>query len=358
MLLQEDLQSTSAHTRPSILIGAGGTGGHIYPGLALAAAILRARPGARIDFVGTIRGLEGRLITGYPLHTVDMVPMIRSQALRFPLALARASLQCRALIRRVGAGVVVGMGGYSSAPLIAGARLAGVPALVHESNAVPGRSNRFSAALTSHVALAMPSDGLAGRVVGMPLMPGLLGGSRAEARQAYGVAEGTRLIIVNGGSAGAVRLNAAAVELAGRWRDRRDVRLVIKAGAEGADVLNDRLAALGAAHLATAVPYLDRMDLVYAAADAMVCRSGSSTVAELDVCGVPAVLVPYPHAPHDHQTRNAMTLKDAVVLPDHELSGAALERALSSLSARSAGGHSPHLDAADRLAAWTLELIK
>src|SRR6478752_4747513 len=128
MLVQEELHNTGAlRTGPSILIGAGGTGGHIYPGLALAAAILRARPDARIDFTGTERGLERRLVTHYPLHTVDMVPMIKSEALRFPAALLRASLQCRDLIRETGAQVVVGMGGYSSAPLVAGARLAGVP---------------------------------------------------------------------------------------------------------------------------------------------------------------------------------------------------------------------------------------
>lgn len=340
---------------PAILIAAGGTGGHIYPGLALGAALREAEPDARISFVGTARGMESRLITDYPLHLVDMVPMIKSQAVRFPFALARATAQARTLIRRTGARVVVGMGGYSSAPLIAAARLAGVPALIHESNAVPGRANRFSARLTGNVALAMPSEGMRGRVVGMP-MRSVRRVPFADARRTLGVPLGARLIVVNGGSAGAVRLNAAAVELAARWRNLDDVRLLIKAGAEGAEALNAKLAAFPGA---TAVPYFDDMDSVYAAADAMVSRSGSATVAELEVHGTPAVLVPYPHAPHDHQTRNARALRGSVVLPDGGLSGAALEEALAGLGPRgSFDADHPHLRAAAELAAWTLELTR
>ncbi|MFI6316661.1 UDP-N-acetylglucosamine--N-acetylmuramyl-(pentapeptide) pyrophosphoryl-undecaprenol N-acetylglucosamine transferase [Nonomuraea sp. NPDC050556] len=338
-----------------VMIAAGGTGGHIYPGLALAAALREADPDAGISFVGTARGMESRLITGFPLHLVDMVPMIRSEAARFPFALARAAAQCRALIRRTGARAVVGMGGYASAPLIAGARLAGVPALIHESNAVPGRANRFSARLTGNVALAMPSAGMTGRVVGMP-MRAVRQLPRAFARAELGVPDHARLIVVNGGSAGAVRLNAAAVELAHRWRDRDDVRIVIKAGTEGVELLGERLPGGGNAW---AVPYFPDMDLVYAAADALVCRSGSATVAELAVHGTPAVLVPYPHAPHDHQTRNARALDGSVVLPDGELSGAALELALGRLGPRRAFDPAhPHLRAAAELAAWTLELTR
>ncbi|MEU1026747.1 glycosyltransferase, partial [Streptomyces sp. NPDC005904] len=143
----------------SVVIGAGGTGGHIYPGLALADALRRAVPGAVISFVGTERGLEGRLIpdAGYRLHTVDMIPFDPSLGARrylLPAALLKSGAQCRTILREQGARIAVGMGGYPSAPVIVGARLAGLPSLIHESNAVPGRANRFAARLTPNIAVA------------------------------------------------------------------------------------------------------------------------------------------------------------------------------------------------------------
>ena len=324
----------AAGASPTIVIGAGGTGGHIYPGLALAEALREAVPAAQIIFTGTERGMERRLIpaAGFQLRTFDMIPFAGRSRYLLPAALARASLQARSLLRLLGADVAIGMGGYSSAPLIAGARLAGVPSLIHESNAVPGRANRFSARLTPNVAVAFEASvphfgGVRDyRVVGMPLMPGLAAFDRAalrdRARRRFGVNADTCLVMVNGGSQGATRLNEAAVELAARWRNRDDLRIVVKAGQEGSGELNMRLAAAGARRIATAVDHIDRMDLAYAAADLMVCRAGSATVAELGRVGLPAVLVPYPYAPHDHQARNARVLVDrdaAVLLPDAEL---------------------------------------
>src|SRR5438552_1428734 len=141
---------------PSLGIAAGGTGGHIYPGLALAAALRRLSPDTPIAFVGTRRGLETRLIpeAGWPLHLVDMIPFQRSLGMRrwlLPAALARSAVQARGILRREQASVAVGMGGYASIPLVAGARLARVPALIHESGAVGGRANRLAARLTRNV---------------------------------------------------------------------------------------------------------------------------------------------------------------------------------------------------------------
>ncbi|MDF3293911.1 UDP-N-acetylglucosamine--N-acetylmuramyl-(pentapeptide) pyrophosphoryl-undecaprenol N-acetylglucosamine transferase [Streptomyces silvisoli] len=365
---------------PVIAIGAGGTGGHIYPGLALAEAVLRAEPDATVVFTGTERGLETRLVpeAGYRLHTVDMIPFDRSLGSRrflLPAALARSAEQARRILREVAADVAVGMGGYSSAPLIAGARLARIPSLIHESNAVPGRANRFSASLTPNIAVASRAGaaafGYRCRVIGMPLLPQIASldraASRRLARRRFGVPEGVRLIVVNGGSAGAVRLNDAAVELAGRWRDRRDVQLLIKAGKGGPGPLNARIAQLGAESVAHAVGYLERIDLAYSAADLMVCRSGSATVAELSVAGVPAVLVPYPYAPGDHQTHNARELVDAggaVLVPDTEATAERLQRAVGALldtpgrlEAMAQAAASPlHAHAADELADWVLDL--
>ncbi|WP_432584893.1 UDP-N-acetylglucosamine--N-acetylmuramyl-(pentapeptide) pyrophosphoryl-undecaprenol N-acetylglucosamine transferase [Streptomyces sp. HD1123-B1] len=372
-------------TRPlSVVIGAGGTGGHIYPGLALAEALRRADPSAHISFVGTERGLETRLIpeAGYRLHTVDMIPFdpaLGARRFLLPAALMRCGAQVRNIMREQGAQIGVGMGGYPSAPVIVGARLAGLPSLIHESNAVPGRANRFAARLTPHIALAfdrtrahLPSR-VNAETVGMPMVGPVAAldrhAERAAARLAFGIPAGVRLLVVNGGSLGAVRLNEAAVGLARRWRARTDVRLLLKTGPDALDEVRSRLAAEGGDRIAHAVPYLDRMDLAYAAADLIVCRAGAATVAELAATGVPAVLVPYPHAPGDHQTHNARVLADAgaaLLLPDGETTPenlAALTEPLLNDPARlaamgDAADPGTHSRAADLLAAKVLRLAE
>jgi UDP-N-acetylglucosamine--N-acetylmuramyl-(pentapeptide) pyrophosphoryl-undecaprenol N-acetylglucosamine transferase len=306
-----------------------------------------------------------------------MVPLTLRDGWRFPAALAVASRQCAKVLRATGAHVAVGMGGYCSAPLVVAARMAGVPSVIHDSNAVPGLANRFSARLTGNIALAfeeaaehLPSNGIV-RTVGMPLAANLTDFDRAAlrpaARAAMGLSDHTTLVLVNGGSLGATRINDAAVDLAARWRDRTDVRLIIKAGKEGADVLNRRIAGAQAGRVAQAVHYFESMDLVYAAADLAVCRAGAATVAELGQVGLPAVLVPYPHAPRDHQTRNAQTLVQAgaaMLLPDSVTTAVALEVLLGGLvddpqrRARMAATatKTARPDAASQLAQWVTEL--
>ncbi|MBW3626257.1 MAG: UDP-N-acetylglucosamine--N-acetylmuramyl-(pentapeptide) pyrophosphoryl-undecaprenol N-acetylglucosamine transferase [Actinobacteria bacterium] len=364
---------------PSIVIAAGGTGGHIYPGLALGRALGRVAPGARVSFVGTPRGLEGKLIpgAGYELDLVDMVPFAGWRRAVLPAALVRAAVQARSILRRRAADVAVGMGGYASIPLILGARLAGVPALVHESGAVPGKANLVAARLTRNVATAFdevvsafPASATV-RTVGMPLGPELSGfdrdALRDEARQAFGLDDGTRFVLVSGGSQGAASLNRLAVGLAQRWRHRGDVRILLKAGARNLEEAQAAVAATGADKLVEVTRFIERMDHAYAAADVAVCRPGAGTVAELAVVGLPAVLVPYPHAPSDHQTRNAAALVEAgaaFLVRDHEATaevvGPLLERVLDDRSELERMGSAlrsiAHPRAADELAAWALEL--
>ncbi|MEU0377860.1 UDP-N-acetylglucosamine--N-acetylmuramyl-(pentapeptide) pyrophosphoryl-undecaprenol N-acetylglucosamine transferase [Streptomyces cyaneofuscatus] len=355
----------------SVVIGAGGTGGHIYPGLALAEALRRADPDAVISFIGTERGLETTLIpaAGYRLHTVDMIPFdpaLGAKRFLLPAALLRSGAQARSVLRRQQAQVVVGMGGYPSAPAIVGAKMAGLPSVIHESNAVPGRANQFAARLTEHLTVAFDgsrahlSGGERALTVGMPIAASLAAldrpALRAEARRAFGIPEGARVVLFNGGSLGAARLTAAAVGLAARWRDRTDVHLLIKTGPAALAETRRKLvdAGVGAAAqgearqqpadaasgpVAQAVPYLDRMDLAYAVADLVVCRAGSATIAELATTGVPAVLVPYPHAPGDHQTHNARVLSEAGaahLVPDAETTADRLAELIDPLLANPA----------------------
>lgn len=378
------MRSPDAGARPplSVVIGAGGTGGHIYPGLALADALRRAVPGAVVSFVGTERGLETRLIpdAGYRLHTVDMIPFDPSLGAKrylLPAALVKSGAQCRAILRAQGAQVAVGMGGYPSAPVIVGARMASLPSLIHESNAVPGRANRFAARLTPNIAVAFDRSkahlpgGDRAFTTGMPIAAPLAAldraALRAEARREYGVPQAARMLLFNGGSLGAARLTEAAVGLAARWRHRGDVQLLIKTGPAALDETRRRLTEAGADTIARAVPYLDRMDLAYAAADLVVCRAGSATVAELAATGVPAVLVPYPHAPGDHQTHNARVLSDAgagLLLSDGETTAERLAELVGPLLAdparlaamSGAADSGPHARAADLLAERVVQL--
>lgn len=366
----------------SVVIGAGGTGGHIYPGLALAEALRRSDPDAVISFIGTERGLETALIpaAGYRLHTVDMIPFdpaLGAKRFLLPAALLRSGAQARSVLRTQKAQVVVGMGGYPSAPAIVGAKMAGLPSVIHESNAVPGRANQFAARLTEHLTVAFDgsrahlSGGEGARTVGMPIAASLAAldrpALREEARRAFRIPEGARVVLFNGGSLGAARLTAAAVGLAARWRGRGDVHLLVKTGPAALAETRQKLIDAGAGPVAQAVPYLDRMDLAYAVADLVVCRAGSATIAELATTGVPAVLVPYPHAPGDHQTHNARVLSDsgaAHLVPDAETTADRLAEIVDPLLADPARlaamgraadpGH--HARAADLLAETVIRL--
>ena len=363
---------------PTIVIAAGGTGGHIYPGLALAEALAEMRPDVRIEFVGTRRGLEGELIpaAGYPLHLYDMV-QFAGQGWRkatVPIPLARASWQARGILKRVGADAAVSMGGYSGVPLVVGARLGRVPALVHEPGAVPGKANQLAARFTRNLATSFPQTRFLGvdvRYVGYPLRGAITTFNRDKlrplARAAYGLDDRVAMILVTGGSQGARSLNDLTLGLAERWAGRDDIHIVLKAGAHHHEKVAAALHDHPGRHLVELVRYIDRMDEAYAAADLAVTRAGAGTVAELAVVGLPAILVPFPHDEHDEQTHNAEPLVEAggaVLVRDHEATadvvGPLIEDRLADrakLDAMRTGMRSnAKPDAAAHLAAWTLDL--
>ncbi len=363
---------------PRIVVAAGGTGGHLSPGLALASALAGVAPEATVTFVGTDRGLEGRLVpeAGYELDLYRMVPF-NGQGWRkamVPPVLAYGSLQARRILKRRRASVAVTMGGYSGVPRVVGARLAGVPTVVHEPGAVPGQANRFAARFTDHIATSFPSTTFPGRdvrYVGYPLQAELASidrpALRAEARASFGLADDVTMIFVSGASQGARTLNRLALELAARWAGRTDVRLVVKPGSRTYDETAAALDANPGRDLVELVGYLDRMDLAYAAADLAICRAGAGTVSELAAAGLPSVLVPLPNHEHDEQAHNAAPLVrtgGAVLVRDHEASAAVVgpiveERLadpalLAGMSKGAAAAARP--DAAAALAEWVLAL--
>lgn len=357
----------------SVVIAAGGTGGHLLPALAIAGEIVAARPGVHVRFAGTAREVEADLLAaaGYPASATCVRPFGRgSKAITGPLSLVPATWQARSILRRAAANVVIGMGGYPSLPVVAAARMAGIPALVHEQNAVPGLANEVAARMTPHIAVSFPAAAAAfrsrARVIGVPLRPEIARldrtAARAEAMRAFDLDPARRTVLAFGGSLGAARINEAVRALGAAWRDRRDVQILLAAGRQQAGAAGDRDPGVVRRR-----PFIERMDLAYAAADVVVARSGASTVAELAATGTPAVLVPLPIARRREQHANAAVLVDAgaaVLVENADLTGARLGEILDDLLASperlsemgiAARGHA-RPNAAREMAAWAIEL--
>jgi len=331
----------------TVLIAGGGTGGHVFPTLAVAHALRAARPDVGVEFVGTPRGLESRLVPaeGWPLHLVDVLglqgPRLSSRTARVPVALARSTARVVRLIRERGVVAAAVFGGYVSLPLALAAWRTGIPYVVHEQNAIPGKANRLAARRAAAVAVTFPSSlprlrGAQVVLTGNPVRPALAGVDRAalrdEALAAFGLERGRRTLLVFGGSQGARRINQAIVGTVGRWRHPERLQILHAAGRgeyeatvaawEGAAASGD-----GDVPLVNCLDFVERMDLAYAAADVVLCRAGASSIAELTVLGLPSVLVPYPHAADDHQTANAADLAATgatTVVADGDLDAAAL----------------------------------
>lgn len=279
----------------SYLLAGGGTAGHVNPLLAVADALREREPQATVLVVGTAEGLESRLVPerGYELLVVDKVPFPRRpnrQALAFPGRFRRAIAQARAHIRQHRIDVVVGFGGYASAPAYVAARRESVPFVVHEANARPGLANVLGARWAAAVGVAFAGTPIrGGEVVGMPLRREVIAldraATRAEAAAAFGLDVARPVLLVFGGSLGAQRLNDA---FADSWRD------VLDAGWQLLHVTGERseLVDPGAPGYVMR-RYVDRMDLAFALADLIVSRSGSATVSEVSALGIPALYVPY-----------------------------------------------------------------
>ena len=294
----------SAAAPLSVVLAGGGTAGHVEPALALADALRRRDPATVVTALGTAAGLEARLVParGYALAEIPRVPLPRRPTLdllRVPGRLAGAVRQARAHLDRVDADVVVGFGGYVALPAYLAARRRRTPCVVHEANARAGIANRVGARLTPHVAAAVEGSGLAGAVVlGIPLRTAVSRldrpAARAEARAAFGLGPGP-VLLVTGGSQGARAVNAAVTGAAADLA-AAGVQVLHVAGPRQAEAVTAALAAVpgGAPGTHTVLPYVDRMERAYAAADLAVCRAGAMTCAELAAVGLPAVYVPLP----------------------------------------------------------------
>jgi UDP-N-acetylglucosamine--N-acetylmuramyl-(pentapeptide) pyrophosphoryl-undecaprenol N-acetylglucosamine transferase len=300
-----------------ILIAGGGTAGHVFPDLALAGRLVDEAH--EVCFAGTATGQEARLVpaAGYRFEVMEARPLERKvsrRALTAPVAAVRSVGQVRPLA--VWADVVVGMGGYVSVPVALAALRSRRPLVLHEQNAVPGLANRTLARPARTIALAFAEARRAFPrntrtvVTGNPVREAILAVPdrreelALESRRELGLGP-RRTVVVFGGSQGALHLNGTVVEALARL-EREDLQVLLLTGPAHAGAMQAAVAGSGPIPVRV-LGFLERMELAYAVADLVVARSGATTVAELAVCGVPSILVPYPYATGRHQEAGALS---------------------------------------------------
>lgn len=363
----------------SVVLAGGGTAGHVEPAMAVADALTALDPSVRITALGTERGLETTLVPerGYHLELITPVPLPRKPSgdlVRLPLRLRRAVRQTRAVLDDVGADVIVGFGGYVALPAYlaarGGLRRRRVPVVVHEANASAGWANRVGARSARRVLSAVADPGLRKQVevVGVPVRAAITAldrmALRAEARAHFGFADDAKVLLVFGGSQGAQSLNRAVAAAA---KDLAAAGISVLHAHGKKNTLDLREPADGDPPY-VAVPYLNRMDLAYAAADLAICRSGAMTVAEVTAVGLPAVYVPLPIG-NGEQRLNALPVVDAgggLIVDDAELSPAFVADTVAGLltdagrlqSMTAAAALAGHRDAAQRVAQIAIDVAR
>ncbi|MFE7746329.1 undecaprenyldiphospho-muramoylpentapeptide beta-N-acetylglucosaminyltransferase [Nocardia sp. NPDC057455] len=365
----------------SVIVAGGGTAGHIEPALAVADALRRLDDSIRVTALGTERGLETRLVPerGYPLELIPPVPLPRkptADLLRLPARVRASVAATRAVIDTVEADVIIGFGGYVALPayLAAGAgvlrRRRPVPVVVHEANAKAGIANKVGARRAARVLAAVPDSGLPNaRVVGIPVRESITAldrpALRAKARAHFGLPPEGPVLLVFGGSQGARTLNEA-VSGAAPQLAAAGISVLHAHGPKNTLEVDDSAGADGARYVA--VPYLSRMDLAYAAADAVVCRSGAMTVAEVSAVGLPAFYAPLPHGNGEQElnARPVVRQGGGRIVPDSELTPKyVIDEVIPLLMdparliemGRAAAG-AGHRDAADEVARIAMEVAR
>jgi UDP-N-acetylglucosamine--N-acetylmuramyl-(pentapeptide) pyrophosphoryl-undecaprenol N-acetylglucosamine transferase len=331
--------------RSYAIVTGGGTAGHVLPAMAIADALVQAgHPRDEVHYVGSERGIEARIVppTGHPMTLLPGRGIQRRLTLANLGAvwgLAKAGVRAIGLVGRLRPQVVIAVGGYASVAVGLAAVLRRVPLVVAEQNAVPGAANRLLARMARASAVSFEGTPLPRAVVtGNPIRAEVAAiepeRDRVRARQAVDVGEGRRLLLVFGGSLGALRINRAVLDALPQWKHRTDLAIHHVVGTRDWDALFAGEARDVGELQYRAVRYEDDMPSVLAAADVAVCRSGSSTCFEVAAVGLPTILVPSPHVTADQQTRNAAPLVKsggAVLVPDAELDADRLVREVDAL---------------------------
>lgn len=334
----------------NVMLSGGGTGGHIYPALAVAEAIRQQYPDSRLVYVGNADGMEHELATeaGYefiPVSVAGFKGRGPVQMLRVLYKNWRGLAEAKSLLRRFRPDLVIGTGGYACGPLLLEATRLHIPTLLHEQNAIMGKTNKILSRHVNKICLTFPIADLPAAVAakceltGLPVRQAILEADTATARRNLGLAEDRPVLVVTGGSQGARHLNQAMAEL---WLE------LLAAGVQIVHITGEKLFAETAQLARQAglpvepepklarngfllLPYLHHMEYALAAADLVISRAGASFLAEVMALGRAAVLVPYPYAAGNHQVYNAQSLVEAgaaLLIEDAALSAQSLRRAL------------------------------
>jgi len=319
-----------------ILLAGGGTGGHLYPAIAIAEEILRREPNAEIHFVGTRVGLEARVLPslGYKLHFSAIRGFRRKLTIKnlwLPFRVMVSSFQCLSLLYKVGPHVVIGTGGYVSGPTLFFAWLMRVPTLIQEQNSYPGATTRFLSRLVDRVHLSYEEskkyfrshDKL--RVSGNPVRSFRRDVDKNEARQRLQLEPERVTLLVFGGSQGARAINRVMAQIAEKIVNNSEAQIVWGTGRLDYSKVVEETRGIGSR--LKIFEYIDDMGMAYSASDVIVSRAGATTLAEITLWGLPSILIPYPYAAAGHQESNARTLENlgaAFVILEKDLDDSSL----------------------------------
>ena len=327
------------------LFAGGGTGGHLYPAVALAEKIKDIRPECSIHFVGTLRGIENRIVPelGYPLHLIAVRGIVRSFTLKnlsAPFALVWSLLQSAVLLFRLRPTAVVGTGGYVSGPVLFVAGIFGFPTVIQEQNSYPGATTRLLANMVDKVHVSFEDSKKYFKkqqklaLSGNPVRQFDLKRQKSAAREKLGLSADAPTLLITGGSQGAHAVNQVMIDSLEQLMAETSLQVIWSAGNADAEIVRDKTAAFGNRVLAS--PYFSDMEDVLIAADLTLARAGALTLAEITLCGLASILVPFPFAAANHQETNAMALQKsgaAIVLLQNKLTSELLTRTLIDLLA-------------------------
>lgn len=306
-----------------IVLSGGGTGGHIYPALAIAGECRKRFERSELLYIGTHRGLESSIIPQeeIPFQSIEITGFKRKLSLdnvRTVLRFVRGVRRAKMLLRQFGPDVVIGTGGYVCGPVLFAASKLGIPTLIHEQNVIPGLTNLFLSRYASTVAVSFRGGESyfpkAKRVIytGNPRATAVQSADKRRGYETLGLPEGSRIVIFTGGSRGARAMNEAMIELAPLVGRLPDVHFVYVTGESYYDSTADRIRAIGGEPPNLVVkPYIHNMPEVLAAASLVVGRAGASSLAEITSLGIPSILIPSPNVTNNHQEANAKLLADA-----------------------------------------------
>ncbi len=322
----------------NIVIAGGGTGGHIFPALAIARGLEKSISGVKVIFVGTARGLEARII---PREGFD-IRFIRSEGLvgrsifgtlKSALTIPFSMKDAHGILKDINPDMVLGVGGYSSGPVLLCAKLMGIPTIIHEQNTIPGLANKILGKIVDNVAVTyhesikyFPREKT--YLTGNPIRPEILEGSRERGCKTFSLDGDRFTIFIFGGSRGASHINNAVYKMIEHLEEYKDrIQFLHQTGDSDFDAMKEIYNKRG--FKGTVMPFAYEMSDAYAVADLIISRAGATTLAELTACGKAAILVPYPHAAANHQEVNARKLWDigaANVILDRDLSGQSLSK--------------------------------